>query len=99
MLYNPDIVTLIRNYKATMITIKFNVKQLIRRLELQKNRDYQIQEIAELSGINRFTLSGIIGNNNTRIDLATISKLLNFFLSEGMLITVNELFEVSEIES
>lgn len=75
-----------------MIHTKFNLKQLIRQLEAQNNRDYEYQQIAKMCGLSRFTVASIANNGNVRIELSTISKLLAFFESQGMNITAGDLF-------
>jgi len=79
-----------------MDKVTFNVDRLLRQLSAQNNRDYDKAWVATLSGISRTTITAITTGQNTRIDLETIGKLTAFFRSQGMPITVADLFVVEE---
>ncbi len=79
-----------------MDKVTFNVDRLLRQLSAQNNRDYDKAWVAALSGISRTTITAITTGQNTRIDLETIGKLTAFFRSQGMPITVADLFSVEE---
>lgn len=78
-----------------MHTTKFNLRQLIRRLEVKNERDYEYQQIAQACGLSRFTVASIANSDSIRIELRTIDKLLDFFAAEGMPITISDLFTVT----
>lgn len=81
-----------------MINIDFNIKQLVRQLEVQNNRDYKIQDIAKLSGINRFTIGSLLDEEQQQeaITRKTMGRLLAFFRSEGLDVGPGDLFVVTE---
>lgn len=74
---------------------KFNLKQLLRQLSIQNDRDYEIQQVAEASGLSRFTVASIMSNSSNRVELRTLDRLQDFFASEGMPITIDQLFTVT----
>lgn len=78
------------------INLRFNVDKLLRRLSVLNNRDYEKQEIAKTMNMSRTSLYGILSNSNTRVDLPTLAKLLDFFHREGMPIGVGDLFTVTD---
>lgn len=78
-----------------MHNTKFNLKQLIRQLELKHDRDYDYQDIAKAAGLSRFTVSSIANNNSVKIELRTINRLLDFFVSQGLDVTIADLFVVT----
>lgn len=78
-----------------MYNVDFNIKQMVRQLEVQNKRDYTIQDIAKLSGINRFTVSNLLNNYNAGIERKTLARLLWFFHDQGMQISLADLFTVN----
>lgn len=79
-----------------MYTVRFKLDSLVRQLQAARDREYHTQEIAERTGLSRATVTGIMKNQHTRVDLATIGKLIQFFSDEGMPITIDRLFEVQD---
>lgn len=75
-----------------IIMLQFNVDTLLRKLALQNGRDYDKSYVAMRTGLSRTTISAITNNTSGRVDLATLSKLLDFFTAEGLPITINDLF-------
>ena len=73
----------------------FNVDQLLRQLSAKNKKDYDKVTVASLSGISRNTITSITNRDSTRIDLTTIDKLLDFFASQGMPVTISDLFTVT----
>ena len=72
--------------------LHFNVDTLLRQLAVKNNRDYDKSYVAERTGLSRTTISTITNNTSGRVDLATLDKLLDFFVAEGMPVTVGDLF-------
>ena len=72
--------------------LQFNVDTLLRKLALQKGRDYDKSYVALRTGLSRTTISAITNNTSSRVDLETLSKLLDFFTAEGLPITIGDLF-------
>lgn len=74
----------------------FNLKQLILDLSAKNGREYQIKDIAEATGLTRFTISAVVNNTAVRVDLATLSKLYRFFHDEGLKITPGQLLTLGD---
>lgn len=83
-----------------MHKVNFNLYSLITQLDQKRpgNR-YTESEIAEVSGISRSTISKLMKGKTRRIDFETLESLLDFFEGEGMPISLNDLFEVTEEKS
>lgn len=79
-----------------MYEIQSNLKQLLRELEAKNQKDYEIGKVAKAAGLSRFTVSMLANNNHARTDFSTLAKLLWFFKQEGMTITLNDLFTVTD---
>lgn len=60
-----------------MIVIEF--AQFKREQEAQRQRDFTIQEIAKGAGVSADTVSRLINEKVTRLDIGTIDKLCKFF--------------------
>lgn len=73
--------------------LKFSLHGPLGRLEAQKGR-YSYARISEISKISRQGIRRMLVEDTQQVDVATLSKLLDFFASEGMPITVNDLFVV-----
>lgn len=80
------------------MTITFNLFTLKRQLEIEKQREYTWREISHATGVHHNTLYNIANNRTRRIDMDTLGGLLAFFSAEGMPITPNDLFVVSDGE-
>ena len=78
-----------------MNNVTFNVAWLLRQLSAKNNKSYDKVTVAALSGISRTTITLITNNENKRADFETLGKLLDFFQSEGMPITIADLFTVT----
>lgn len=75
-----------------MRKLYFDLFDVIKRLERQKQEPVPYTYVADRSGLSRFTIQKIIAGDTTRVDLDTLAKLLDFFAAEGMPITVADLF-------
>lgn len=80
-----------------MAKLLFNLHKPLSRLEQIKNRRYSFSEIADASGLTRQGVRRLLKEPSDRIDVDTLSKLLDFFATEGMPITVNDLFTTQTI--
>lgn len=78
-----------------LTTVELNYVQLLQDLESKTKRRYKYTEIALISGLSRQTVTKLFTGKAQAIDLDTIGKLLDFFASEGMPITLNDLFTVT----
>jgi hypothetical protein len=74
-------------------TVLFRLGQVRRDFQAKKGRDYTWQEVAEGAGLHVNTVYDIASNRATRVDLATLGCLVDFFHNEGMPIGVGDLFE------
>lgn len=75
-----------------MLKFVFNLHKPLSELEQKKNRRYSYAEIAEISGLTRQGIRRLLKEPSDRIDVHTIGRLLHFFESEGMPLTINDLF-------
>jgi hypothetical protein len=64
----------------------------VNRLEKRNGRRYSESEIAAATGLHRHTIAAVMKGKQDK----TLSKLLAFFASEGMPITVADLFTVTD---
>jgi hypothetical protein len=78
------------------IKVTHNLFELKRRLEIHKRRRYTWTDISSATGIHRNTLNNYASNKSRGVDLDVVGKLLDFFASEGLLVTVADLFTVTE---
>lgn len=77
-----------------MTTVKLNLFALTKQLELKLGRDLDWSDVARKSGISRQNWSNMRNDISAGIDFSTIAKLLDFFRSEGLPVTVADLFTV-----
>lgn len=77
------------------IKLKFNLHGPLSRLESQKGR-YSYARISEISDISRQGVRRLLTEETQQLDVTTLSKLLTFFATEGMPITVNDLFVIED---
>ncbi len=76
--------------------IKYNLFNLRRQLEIKTGRSYSWAEIARESTVQINTVKNIANNKTGRVDLENVFKLIRFFASQGMPITVADLFVMDE---
>lgn len=79
-----------------MTKLLFNLHKPLSQLEQMKNRRYSFNEIALATGLTRQGVRRLLKEPSDRIDVNTIAKLLSFFATEGMPITVSDLFTVTQ---
>lgn len=79
------------------VKVNFNLFALRRMLELEKNRSYTWEDIADGAGLHINTIYGMSGNTSKRVDLRTMAKLINFFNREGLEVGPGDLFTLEEI--
>lgn len=79
-----------------MSKIIYNFVKLKAKLELHTGKQYTWAYIAEHAGVSQNTMSSWVNNRTARADLTGLAKLLDFFASEGMPITIDQLFTVEE---
>ena len=77
-------------YKA-----KFTIFDQIVKLQKQTGERLSDSEYARRMGITRQTFGALMKGDVLRIEIETINKLLSFFESEGMPITIADLFTVA----
>jgi len=83
-----------------MKKVTYNVAWLLRQLSAKNDKGYEKTLVADLSGISRTTITNITNEpskQSKRTDLETVGKLLSFFESEGMPITIADLFSVERL--
>jgi hypothetical protein len=72
-----------------------HTRQLKHQLEIKTGRPYSWAEIARESTVQINTVKNIANNKTGRVDLDNVSKLMRFFASQGMPITVSDFFIVT----
>jgi hypothetical protein len=72
-----------------------NLFNLRRQLEMKTGKVYKLQDIEKLSGVHRNTLANLSKNATRRIDLDIAARLVDFFNSQGMEITLADLFTLT----
>lgn len=77
-----------------MTKVQLNVFSLLKRIEIQQGHDLDWSVVAEKSKITRQTWLRMRNNIGDGIDFSTIAKLLDYFRSEGLPVTVADLFTV-----
>lgn len=70
---------------------RFALYDLKKQMEIQNRREYSWSEMARGAGLHRNTLERMATNENARIDLGTIGKLIAYFDTQGMKLTPNDL--------
>lgn len=78
--------------------LKFNLHTPLSKLE-EKNGRYSYAKISEKSGISRQGVRRLLIEGTRQIDIDTLSKLLAFFESEGMPVSINDLFTITPKEA
>ena len=74
------------------VKLRFDLFRLKQRLALQVGREYTWAYIARMCNLNIRTVMGLAeGNGSTRVDVATLEKLLGFFRVEGLPVTLCDL--------
>lgn len=85
-----------------MYKVSYNVAKLLSDLESSKRADgnprFHISDaaFAETVGISRGQAIKILSDKTRRIDFSTIEALLAFFESEGLPVTISDLFAVTK---
>lgn len=79
-----------------MTTIQYNIFNLKKQLEIQNQKEYSWAQIAELSDIHRNTVLNLANDRTQRVDLDVVARLLTFFKSEGMPVSIGDLFVVTD---
>lgn len=76
--------------------LKFNLHKPLSQLEQKKNRRYSYAEIADACDLTRQGVRRLLKEESNTLSVLTLDKLLRFFASEGMPITIDQLFTVTE---
>lgn len=76
------------------VVVRFNLFTLKQRLEIQKGEEISWAEMGRRMGLHHNTLHNLADNKTRRVDLETLERLLAFFGSEGMPVTISDLLLV-----
>ena len=71
---------------------ELNIFDAINRLEAKNKRKYTDKQIADATGLHRHTIN-VMRKGKAE---PTLDKLMNFFASEGMPITPNDIFIIEQ---
>lgn len=79
------------------VVVRFNLFGAIQRLETEKGKRFTYAEIGRKSHLHenmvqRLATAPVVA----RVDVKTIERLINFFRSEGLTFTIDDLFVVEE---
>ena len=85
-------------YYFHMIKIKFNPISPMLKLESTRNHRYTFTEMAEIGGMSKQLARKMLSAPMESPGRATLEGLLNFFSAEGMPITINDLFDIDDVE-
>jgi len=87
-----------------MHRISYNVAPLLARLEALKSEQtgdprfhYADSAFADAAGLSRSQAIKILTGKTRRIDFGTMETLLDFFTAQGMPVTINNLFTVTDL--
>ncbi len=72
--------------------VQFNLFAIKKNLETSKGVEISWAEIARKSDVHANTLVNILHNKTRRIDLEVIEKLVGYFRSEGLQISIGDFF-------
>ena len=72
--------------------VKFTFLEKVNKLEQATKHRYTYVEISDKSGLSRHTVRKLMTGKTRAVDLDTLGKLLDFFVAEGMPVTVGDLF-------
>lgn len=75
--------------------LQFNVEPAILRLQAENQKRYTYTDVAKSAGVSRQSIERLARNESFQDLLVLLAALLDFFASEGMPITVDKLFEVT----
>lgn len=78
-----------------MTTVKFDLITPLSELQKKNHRIYSNTDIAEIADLTRQGVRRLLTEDSKQIELGTLGKLLDFFASEGMPVTLNDLFTVT----
>jgi hypothetical protein len=79
---------------ASVITVEFNLITPLSELQKKNHRVYTYADIANVSGLTRQGVRRLLTQGTKQVEVDTLGKLLDFFASEGMPVTLNDLFTV-----
>lgn len=81
-----------------MNKVQFNLHIPLGALESSRNKRYSPGDISIAANgrVSRQTVHALLNKRVTRIEMDTLSALLDFFSAEGMPITIDQLFTVQE---
>lgn len=75
--------------------VELNIYDVINKLEGQNKRRYTDNQIAKATGLHRHTIRVMRAGKHE----PTFEKLLNFFAAEGMSITPNDIFKITNSDT
>ena len=64
---------------ASVIMIKFKLKELIAQKEFEEHRIISVAEICKTTGIGRTTLSAILNNKGKNVGIENVDRLCTYF--------------------
>lgn len=77
-----------------MVVIKNNLKVLMARWEVEKGAKLTIRQLSEWSDVGFQTVYRYMNNTQVGFDLTVCERLISWFGSQGMTVTMNDLFTI-----
>lgn len=78
-----------------MHKIRYNLPQLRIELQYRTKREFTWSEIAEATDITERTIYAWVHNRTSRVDMALIGRMLDFFHKQGYKIELKDFFTVT----
>ncbi len=79
-----------------MHKIRYNLPQLRIELQYRTKREFTWSEIAEATDITERTIYAWVHNRTSRVDMALIGRMLDFFHKQGYKIELKDFFVVTD---
>lgn len=78
--------------RSEAVSIRFDLITPLSELQKKNHRHYTYADISQMSGLTRQGVRRLLTQETRQIDVDTISKLHNFFESQGMPLATGDLF-------
>lgn len=78
--------------------LKFSIFKPVKELEIKLGKDLTYKDLGEMMRLDSRTVGTFVEGSVTRVDLPSVDKVLQFFASEGMPVTPNDLFVIEPDE-
>lgn len=74
--------------------LRWKLTQMMGRYQMETGKRLTLEQLSELTGVSRSSVTTAAAGQNKRVDLVTLDKLLNFFTEQlEQPVTVGDLLE------